>query len=160
MIVKHTLKPVFDENSKVLILGSLPSVKSRGEGFYYAHKQNRFWKIMERLFDVSLGSIEEKRKFLLENKIALYDVIESCEIIGSSDSSIKNVIPTDLDKIIKQTKISCIFINGKKAYELYNKYQFPILKIEATLLPSTSAANASYSLDKLVDMYQIVKDKL
>ena len=116
MIVKHTLEPVFDENSKVLILVSLPSVKSRGEGFYYAHKQNRFWKIMERLFDVSLGSIEEKRKFLLENKIALYDVIESCEIIGSSDSSIKNVIPTDLDKIIKQTKISFIFINGKKAY--------------------------------------------
>ena len=160
MIVQHSLKPVFDKKSKVLILGSLPSVKSRSEGFYYAHPQNRFWKIIEAIFNVKLTTIEDKTQFLLSSHIALYDVIESCEINGSSDSSIKDVIPTNLSDIINQSEIEHIFINGKKAFDLYNKYQYPNVKIKAVLLPSTSAANAMYSLNRLIEDYQQIKELL
>ena len=119
----HTIAPVFDENSKILVLGSFPSVKSREEGFFYGHPQNRFWKVIANAFDTQIPqSIEEKKALLLLNGIALWDVIHSCDIVGSSDSSIKNVVPNDISKILKTANIEKIITNGKKADSLYKKY--------------------------------------
>lgn len=160
MRVEHSLAPIYNQNSKILILGSLPSVKSRSLGFYYAHPQNRFWKVMENLFEVSLNTKEDKINFLSEYHIALYDVIESCEIEGSSDASIKEVVPTNLEPILSTANIKHIYTTGKKAYELYQRYQFPNTKIEATLLPSTSPANGAYSMERLLEAYQCIKDEL
>ena len=146
----HPISPVYDETSEILILGSFPSVKSREEGFFYGHPQNRFWKITAAVFGEEVPvSIEEKKEFLLRNHIAVWDVIESCEITGSADSSIKNVKANDLEKILKNTRISQIFVNGKTAEKLYNKYIFPVLGRECICLPSTSPANAAWNLDKL-----------
>ena len=117
MQVYHELSPIYDANSKVLILGSMPSVKSREVGFYYAHKTNRFWVILEKLFNVSLNTIEEKKKFLLENHISLWDVFEFCEIDASSDASIKNYKLNDINMILKYAKIKAIFCTGKKSYD-------------------------------------------
>ena len=112
--INHPIPPVFDENSEILILGSFPSVKSREQGFFYGHPQNRFWKVTAAVFGEEVPvSIEEKREFLLRNHIALWDVIESCEIEGSADSSIKNVKVNDLSKILKNSRISLLFVNGK-----------------------------------------------
>ena len=122
MRVFHELEPIFNLNSKILILGSLPSVKSREVKFYYGHPQNRFWRVLEALYDVELKSIESKRKFLIENNIALWDVISSCEIQGSSDSSIKDVEVNDIEWIIKNSQVTKIYANGKKAEEYYNKF--------------------------------------
>ena len=123
MNVKHTLKPIYDKNSKVLILGSLPSVKSREVGFYYGHPQNRFWKTLEKVFNEQIGnSKEEKEEFLLIHHIALFDVIKECEISSSSDSSIKNVTPNNLNPILKKSQIKTIFTTGTKAHQLYKKY--------------------------------------
>ena len=157
MRVNHDLDPIYTNDSKILILGSLPSVKSRELGFYYAHKQNRFWKVMEQIFN---ESIEDKITFLNNHHIALYDVIESCEIIGSSDSSIKDVIPTNLTTIIHNSNITTIFTTGKKAYDLYNKYQYSKTNIKAIQLPSTSPANAAMSLEKLVEAYKVILENL
>ena len=121
--VEHEFEPVFDENSKVLILGTFPSVKSRENQFYYGHPQNRFWKIISLLTDCEVPqTVEEKKKVLLEHGIAIWDVISSCEIIGSSDSSIKNVVPADIAGILQKTKITRIFANGKTAGNLYKKF--------------------------------------
>jgi len=147
---EHNIKPVYDDQSKILILGSFPSVKSREGKFFYHHPQNRFWKIMENLFNVKCESIDDKKNFLLKYHIALWDVIESCDIVGSSDSSIKNVKVNDIKKLIDKSEIKTIFVNGKKSYQLYNKYCLNETKIEAILLPSTSPANAMYTLDKLI----------
>ena len=160
MRVEHSLAPIYDERSEVLILGSLPSVKSRSLGFYYAHPQNRFWKVMEQLFEVSLKTKEDKIEFLSDYHIALYDVIESCDIEGSSDASIKNVVPTDLNKILSTSNIQHIYTTGKKAFELYERYQYPNTKIKAILLPSTSPANGAYKIDRLLEAYQCIKDAL
>ena len=160
MRVEHTLKPIYDEHSKILILGSLPSVKSREVGFYYGHPQNRMWKVMEQLFEVTLQTKEEKITFLKEHHIAMYDVIESCEIEGSSDTKIKEVIPTNLEEILKHSCITQIFTTGKKAYELYEKFQYPKTQIKAIHLPSTSPANATFSLQKLVEHYKLILDYL
>lgn len=160
MRVIHPLKPIYDEHSKILILGSLPSVKSREIGFYYAHPQNRFWKVMEKVFLVELFTIEDKIKFLHDYHIAIYDVIESCEIEGSSDTKIKDVIPTNLKTMIENSQISQVFTTGKKAFELYEKYQYLDTRIKAKNLPSTSPANAAYSLDRLVEHYQVLKQYL
>lgn len=157
MRVEHTLDPIYDKFSKILILGSLPSVKSREVGFYYGHPQNRFWKVMEHVFDVELSTVEKKIAFLLKHRIALYDVIASCDIQGSSDQHIKDVIPNDLSKIISESQIEKIYTTGKKAYSLYMKYQYPKTQIPAINLPSTSPANAAYSLEKLVEAYQIIR---
>lgn len=151
----HTFEPVYNEESGILILGSLPSVKSREQGFYYGHPQNRFWKVLAAVLCCPLpATIEEKKSMLLKNRIALWDVIESCDIIGSSDSSIKNVVPADIGSILSKTKINRIFANGKKAESLYRKYIFPKTKVEITALPSTSPANAACSLERLAEVWR------
>lgn len=151
----HTFEPVYNERSEILILGSLPSVKSREQGFYYGHPQNRFWKVLAAVLSCPVPTaIEEKKSMLLKNHIALWDVIESCDIIGSSDSSIKNVVPADIGSILSKTKIDRIFANGKKAESLYQKYIYPKTKVPVTALPSTSPANAACSLEKLIAMWR------
>lgn len=159
MKIQHTLKPIYNSNSKILILGSIPSITSRNNNFYYSHKSNRFWKIINVLFNVKLNSNKEKEEFLLNNNIALFDMIKECEIKGSSDSSIKNIIINDITNIIDNSKIKYIFCEGKLAYNLYKKH-YNNLNLEYYYLPSTSSANASYSLDKLLDIYKIILDKL
>ena len=121
--IKHEFEPVFDKNSKILVLGTIPSVKSRENNFYYGHPQNRFWKLIAALCDEDIvpQTIEEKKQMLLRNHIAVWDVISECDIIGSSDSSIKNVVPVDLSVILENADIYRIYANGGKAYELYMK---------------------------------------
>lgn len=153
----HTIVPIYDENSKVLILGSFPSVKSREKMMYYSHPQNRFWKVMSILFDEEIAN---KKEFVLKHNIALWDVIESCDIDGSSDSSIKNIKVNDIKKIVDNSKVLNIFVLGRKAYDLYNKYIYPNIKVEATMLSSTSPANAVKSLDDLVNEYRIILECL
>lgn len=156
MKVIHEFKPIYDNKSKILILGTMPSIKSRANKFYYANPTNRFFKIMESLFNTKLLSNDDKKAFLLKNKIALWDVCKECDILASSDSSIKNIIPNDISIILNSAPIKAIFTTGKTAYKLYQKYIFPTTKIEAISLPSSSSANASYSLDKLINEYQII----
>ena len=157
-MVEHPIAPVYDNNSKVLILGSFPSVKSREEMFFYGHPQNRFWKVLAGVFSERVPeSIQEKRSFLLKHKIALWDVIASCDIEGSSDSSIKNVVPNNLNTILEQSNIEEIFVNGKTAYKYYNTYLRDTLKREAICLPSTSPANAAWNLEKLICAWSAVK---
>ncbi len=160
MRVYHELEPIYNESSKVLILGSLPSVKSRKVGFYYAHPQNRFWRILESLFGVSLPDVDTKRKFLLSHGIALWDTVASCEISGSSDASIKNIEVNDLTELLQNSQIEFVFCTGRKAYDLYQKYMKPNTNIDAFLLPSPSAANAKCSLPSLVSSYQVILDCL
>jgi hypoxanthine-DNA glycosylase len=151
------LEPVYNEESKILILGSFPSVKSRECNFFYGHKQNRFWKVLASLnMEKTPESIEEKKAFLLRNKIAVWDVIAECDIVGSSDSSIKNVVATDLSDILQTSQLTRIFTNGKLAGKLYEKYQEKETKIKAVNLPSSSPANAVYTLDKLLETWKII----
>ena len=155
----HQIEPVYDKDSKILILGSFPSVKSREAGFFYGHPQNRFWKTVAAVFEEDVpATIEEKKKMLLRNGIALWDVVASCEIEGSSDSSIRNVKPNDIKKLIGKTSISRIYVNGRTALKLYRKYLEEQLDMEAAVLPSTSPANAVYSLDRLVEEWRIIKE--
>ena len=152
--ISHTFMPVFDENSELLILGSFPSVKSREQGFYYGHPQNRFWKVLAALCSSEVPrTIEEKKSLLINNHIAIWDVIDSCDIVGSSDSSIKNVVPADIAGILSKTKITRIYANGKTAGNLYEKFSRERTGIEAIILPSTSPANAAFSLEKLVECW-------
>lgn len=133
--ITHSFEPVYDRNSKILILGTLPSVKSRENNFYYGHKQNRFWKVLAHILNEPVPeSTDEKKQMLLKHNIAIWDVIQSCDIRGSSDSSIKNVEPTDIRKILDNSDVKYIFTNGNKAGQLYKKYQFPITGIETTFL--------------------------
>lgn len=155
--VVHPFEPMYDKNSKILILGSIASEKSRELGYPYAHPQNRFWKIMEILFN---EKIVNYKNFLLKHNIALWDVIKSCDVYKSSDNSITNVVPNDINIILKECNIKAIFTNGKKATELYNKYIYPITKFEAIYLPSTSAANAKIDLNELTSKYSIIKSTL
>ncbi len=149
--LNHEFGPVFDENSRILILGSFPSVKSREQQFYYGHPQNRFWKVLAALKSEAVPeTTQEKKAFLLRNGIAVWDVIEQCDIIGSSDSSIRSVVPVDLPWLLEQTQIERIYVNGGKAYELYQKYLLPVTGRNCVRLPSTSPANASYSPDRLI----------
>ena len=154
MQVYHEFPPVFDENSKVLVLGSIPSVKSREEGFYYMHPKNRFWKVLASVFE---AEILDKKEFCLQHGIALWDTCASCEIHASSDASIKNIVPNDLEVIFQKAKIQQIFTTGKKAHDIYQKYLYPIYKIEDICLSSTSPANARKSLEDLTREYQIIK---
>lgn len=154
----HPFEPVYRFDSKILILGTLPSVKSREQNFYYGHPRNRFWQVLAQIFSEKLpNTIDEKKRLLVRHQIALWDVIESCDIAGSSDSSIKNVTPADLQRIIKATKIKTIYANGRKAGELYNRYQKESTGLNITVLPSTSPANAKWTLDKLVKQWQKIK---
>ncbi len=149
----HTIKPFYNKDSKVLILGSFPSVKSREEGFYYAHLRNRFWKVLASIFE---EEIVDKKEFLKKHKIALFDVCASCEIKGSSDASIKEVVPNNIKEILEESAIQHIILNGKTASKLYQKYMNEI-KVPSITLPSTSPANATFSLEKLIEEYQILK---
>ncbi len=155
--IVHSFEPVYDKDSEILILGTLPSVKSRENNFYYGHKQNRFWKVLATLLKEPVPqTIEEKKAMLLAHRIALWDVIQSCDIKGSSDSSIKNVQPTDIGMILEKTNMTQIYANGNKAGQLYKRYQFPITGIEATVLPSTSPANAAWSLARLCEAWKTI----
>lgn len=158
--VKHCFPPVVDKDSKILILGSFPSVKSREFDFYYMNKQNRFWKVLSTLLECDFECpIDERIVLLKKNNIALYDVIEECEIIGSSDSKIKNVIYADLEQIIKNTNIKAIILNGKKAYDLFLK-RWNNLDLNIFLMPSTSPANAKSKLEDLLKEWSIIKELL
>lgn len=154
-MVSHPIPPVFDRHSKILILGSFPSVKSREARFFYGHPQNRFWKVTANVFGVQTPcTIEEKKAFLLSHGIAVWDVIASCDITGSSDSSIKNVMPNDLTTILNVADIKQIYVNGKTAEKFYNKYIKKTLEREAICLPSTSPANAAWSVERLTESWK------
>jgi len=155
---KHPFPPLYDENSKVLILGSFPSVKSREQMFFYGHPQNRFWKVISTIFGADTPkTTDEKRRLLHTKHIALWDVIASCDIEGSSDSSIKNVVANDLTEIFKSADIKQIFLNGKTAEKYYNRYIRNTIGRNAVCLPSTSPANAGWNVDRLVDAWKIIK---
>ena len=151
----HPIPPLFDEESEVLILGSFPSVKSREANFFYGHPQNRFWKMIAKVFDEDVPTtIDEKKKLILSHHLAMWDVIAECDIEGSSDSSIKNVKANDLSVITDNAKIKKIIVNGKTAEKMYNRYILNKTGIDAIVLPSTSPANAAWSLDKLIEAWK------
>ena len=159
--VTHPIPPLFDASSRILILGSFTSVKSREGLFFYHHPQNRFWKVLAGVLEEPVpGSIEEKKIFLLKHRIALWDVIASCTIEGSSDSTIKNVVPNDLSGILSAADISRIFCNGGASFQYYKKYQEPRTGRAAVRLPSTSPANAAWSLDRLIREWAAIRDSL
>lgn len=148
--MNHPIPPVYDHHSKVLILGSFPSVKSRETAFFYGHPQNRFWQVLSAVLQAPKPhTIEEKRAFLLSHGVAVWDVIASCDIIGSADSSIKHVVPNDLTCILEQAEIHAIFVNGKTAEKYLNKYLQNTIGRTAICLPSTSPANAAWSVERL-----------
>lgn len=154
---EHLIPPVFDENSKLLILGSFPSVKSREINFFYGNPQNRFWRVIADVLGCDLpDTTDKKRTMLLRHGIALWDVIASCDIEGSDDSSITNVVANDLGRILETAKIERIFTNGGKADALYRRYCYPQTGITAVKLPSTSPANAQYSLERLVSLWSVI----
>lgn len=156
---QHPFPPLYDKDSKILILGSFPSVKSREQMFFYGHPQNRFWKVISSVLGAETPTtIEEKRSFLLSNNIALWDVIASCDITGSSDSSIKNVVANDLTEILDSADIKQIFVNGKTAEKYYNKYIRDKINRNAICLPSTSPANAGWSINNLIVFWRIIKN--
>ena len=157
--ILHPIPPVYDEHSELLILGSFPSVKSREAAFFYGHPQNRFWRVLAALYDEPVPqNTDEKRALLLRRHIAAWDVIASCSIVGSSDSSIRNVVPNDLRPILRSSGLTRIYVNGKTAEKLYRRYIEPTLGIEAVCLPSTSPANAAYSLERLIDAWRVIKE--
>lgn len=154
-LVHHNFEPVYNENSSILILGTFPSVKSREQNFYYGHKQNRFWKMLAGVLQIQVPeTIQEKRQMLLDHGIAIWDVIASCEISGSSDASIRNVVPNDISRILREASITKIIANGTKAYDLYRKYSYPQTGMESIKLPSTSPANAAWSLERLTQAWR------
>lgn len=151
----HEFPPVWNKQSRILILGSFPSVKSREQGFFYGHPRNRFWKVLSSVFACEEPmTIEEKKKMLLTHGIALWDVIASCEIKGSSDSSIRNVVTNDFSEILQKSQVRAIFTNGQTAGKLYQKYVEKKTGLMATTLPSTSPANAAWTLERLVESYR------
>ena len=161
----HPFKPIFDRNSKILILGSFPSVISRKFGFYYTNPQNRFWRVLAGILNTAVPkSIDEKIKFLLSHHIAIYDAAISCEIEGSSDAKMSKIVPANLKPIFKKANIRQVYANGGKAYEICKKYlEDEIIKAtknEVIKLPSTSPANAKFSLEKLVCEWRAVADTL
>lgn len=158
----HDIAPVFDERSRVLILGTFPSPKSRELGFFYGHPQNRMWRVLAAVLgeDEAPVTVEERMAFLLRNRIAMWDTVASCTIEGASDASIREVVPNDLSCILDVAPIRAVFTTGAKATQLYERYQLPLTGIPAQRLPSTSAANASWSLERLVEAYGAVAQAL
>lgn len=155
--ISHPFPPLYDKNSEILILGSFPSVKSREQMFFYGHPQNRFWSVLASVLKCEVPvTIDEKREFLLSHGIALWDVIASCKITGSSDSSIKDAIPNDLSPIFDNANIRKIFVNGRTAEKYFNKYTKQIINRSAVYLPSTSPANAAMSPEKLVAAWSVI----
>ncbi|MDD3173111.1 MAG: DNA-deoxyinosine glycosylase [Herbinix sp.] len=156
--ITHPISPLYNKDSKLLILGSFPSVKSREGEFFYHHPQNRFWKVISAVYgELPPITIQEKKEMLLRNGIAVWDVIQSCEITGSSDSSIKNVIANDLTQILNEANIKQIYTNGNTASNLYKKYIFPITGMESVKLPSTSPANAGCNMDRLLEAWSCLR---
>lgn len=157
--IEHPIAPVYNRESRILILGSFPSVKSRENQFFYGHPQNRFWKVLAQIFEDELPqTIAEKTEFLLKHQVAVWDVIASCEIEGSSDSSIRNVVANDLGNLLDTAEIKQIYVNGKKAEQLYRKYIEPKTGRTAICLPSTSPANAAWSVKRLVEAWSVIKE--
>ena len=151
----HPFPPLYNERSRVLVLGSFPSVKSREAMFFYGHPQNRFWKVIASVTGEKVPeNIPEKKELILSHHLALWDTIASCKIAGSSDTSIRDVVPNDLSPILEAANIQRIFCNGTKSYELYQKYLLPMTGREAVKLPSTSPANAAWTLDRLVKAWR------
>lgn len=156
--VRHPLEAVFDKESRVLVLGTMPSPKSRETGFYYNHPQNRFWKVMAALFREPLPETnDEKRELVLEHGIALWDVLAECTIEGASDGSIADCVPNNIGSLLAKAPIEAIFCTGAKAAELYAKYCEPQTGMKATRLPSTSPVNAAVSLEQLIEAYQPIR---
>lgn len=152
--VVHPFEPIYDKNSRILILGSFPSVKSREVQFYYGNHQNRFWQVLAQIFQCPLPeTVSQKRKLLLDHGIALWDILKSCAIEGSSDASIHNPQHNDLAWLLEATQIQRVCFNGKKAYQIYQRY-CPKLPVPVQVLPSTSPANAAYSLKRLCEIWQ------
>ena len=157
MRVEHGFEPVWDRQSRILILGSMPSVKSREQKFYYGHPQNRFWKVTAGIFgEAPPQTVEEKRAFLLRRRLAVWDVIASCEIQGSSDSSIREAQANDVAWLLRESGITRVYVNGGKAAQLYDKLLLPKTELAAVRLPSTSPANAAWSLPRLVDAWRVI----
>lgn len=160
MTVYHPIPPLFNSESRTLILGSFPSVKSREQVFFYGHPQNRFWKVISTLCEAPIPtSTEEKKQLILDHHLALWDVIGSCEITGSSDSSIRSAEPNDLKRILDHAQIESIWLNGKTAEKYYRRYTEKMIHREAHVLPSTSPANAAWSLEKLIEAWRIIFEK-
>lgn len=157
MAVAHPFEPVMDGACHTLILGSFPSVKSRAEGFYYGHPQNRFWRMLAAIYeDVVPEQIQDKRAFLVRHHIALWDVIASCDITGSSDASVRNAVPVDIARVLEMADIRQVICNGSLSGKLYAKYLKPLTGLEAVVLPSTSPANAAWSLERLTEAWRTV----
>ncbi len=155
----HNIPPLYNKESRVLILGSFPSVKSREQAFFYGHPQNRFWRVVANIFESEVPiTVEDKKRLILNNHLALWDVIAECEITGSADSSIKNVIPNDIGKILADSNIKTIFVNGRTAEKYYIRYTEPLINKKAICLPSTSPANAAWSISKLCEEWKIIKE--
>ena len=154
-VIIHNIPPVWDSNSRLMILGSFPSEASRKSGFFYGHKRNRFWKVVAEITNCPVPeSVGEKTSLLHNNHIALWDVVSSCDIDGSSDISIRNVIPNDIGEIIASSHIERIYANGTAAAVLYRKLIFPNTGIECRQLPSTSPANASWTCERLCEAWR------
>lgn len=166
-MLQHPFPPLYNEESRILILGSFPSVKSREMAFFYGHPQNRFWRVLSLLLEEPFPeTVPERRAFLLRNRIAAWDVIASCEITGSSDASIKNASPNDLRRILGGADIRQVFVNGQTAGKLYRKYQEKPLReaygdcAKAVILPSTSPANAVWQLERLTQAWSVILEPL
>lgn len=157
--IVHPIPPLYDAQSRILILGSFPSIKSREAMFFYGHPQNRFWPLLARLLgEQAPTSIEEKRALALGHHIALWDSIRSCTITGSSDSSVRDVVSNDLSVILDHSKVGRIYCNGALSHKMYMKYIYPTTGIEAVKLPSTSPANAAYSMDRLEKEWRVITE--
>ena len=157
--ITHPFPPFYRADSHILILGSFPSVKSREQMFFYGHPQNRFWRVLAAVFeDQTPLSVPQKQEFLARNRVALWDSIGRCTIEGSSDSSIRDVVPNDLSVILDAAPIAAIFCNGRQSFDCYNRYILPSLRRNAVLLPSTSPANAAWNVDRLVDAWRMIRD--
>lgn len=156
-MIVHPIPPLFDSESETLILGSFPSVKSRETAFFYGHSQNRFWSVIAEIFGSEKPlTVDAKKELILSNKLALWDVIAECEIQGSADSTITDVTANDLSVILQNSNVKRIFVNGKTAEKYYKKYTYPKTGIKAICLPSTSPANAAWSIEKLVEEWKII----
>ncbi len=156
--IEHPFPPLYNQDSRVLILGSFPSVKSREQMFFYGHPQNRFWRVIAAIFDEEVpATIDEKKALILNHRLALWDSIASCQIKGSSDASIQNVKANDISMILDKCNIESIYCNGRKSHEMYCRYIQPDSGREAVCLPSTSPANARWTLDLLIDAWSVIR---
>ncbi len=157
--VIHPFPPLFGESSRTLILGSFPSVRSREAMFFYGHPQNRFWRVTAAVCGEKVPvTIEEKKKLILDNELALWDSVRSCTVAGSSDSSVRDVVPNDISEIVSKSRIDRIFCNGTLSFGIYQKYIYPTVGIKAVRLPSTSPANAAYSFERLVSEWRVIAE--